>query len=146
MVETVATITLQHIHHQKSSITFTFLSPAMATQVLPGNHCALVLSSIQAGVDAKIQIVPAPKVTPGSVVVKIIFASVLPYAREVYDGTRKYPMPLPYVMGSHAIARTVAVGPDAAKLVAGQLVLVDSYIRARDDLDVSFLAGLHEGG
>jgi NADPH:quinone reductase-like Zn-dependent oxidoreductase len=117
----------------------------MTTHDLPKTHRALVLSSIQKDIDAKVQTVPVPQATPGGVVVKVNFASVLPYAREVYDGTRQYPMPLPYVVGSSAIARIAAVGPDAVKLAPGQLVLVDSYLRGRDDSDVSFLAGLHEG-
>lgn len=117
----------------------------MATQVLPETHRALTISSIQADIDMKVLTVPVPQPTPGSVVVKVILASVLPYAREVYDGTRRYPMPLPSVIGSSGIARVVAVGPDAVKLIPGQLVLVDSYIRGRDDQHVSFIAGLHEG-
>ncbi|KIM97579.1 hypothetical protein OIDMADRAFT_44274 [Oidiodendron maius Zn] len=117
----------------------------MTSYGLPETHRALVLSSTQKDIDAKVQTIPVPSATPGSAVVKVILASVLPYAREVYDGTRQYPMPLPYVMGSSAIARIVAVGPDAVKLAPGQLVLVDSYVRSRDDPDVSFLAGYTEG-
>lgn len=117
----------------------------MTSYRLPETHRALVLSSTQKDIDAEVRNIPVPSATPGSAVVKVILASVLPYAREVYDGTRQYPMPLPYVMGSSAIARIVAVGPDAVKLAPGQLVLVDSYVRSRDDPDVSFLAGLHEG-
>src|ERR1700733_355572 len=83
--------------------------PNMPSQILPETHHSLVLSSIQRDIDAKVQTGPVPQVTSGGVVVKVILASVLPYAREVYDGTRQYPMPLPYVMGSNAIARIVAV-------------------------------------
>lgn len=71
--------------------------------------------------------------------------NVLPYARDVYDGTRAYPMPMPLVIGLSAIARIVAVGPDAVRLTEGQLVLVDCYIRGRDDAGISFLSGLHDG-
>jgi NADPH:quinone reductase-like Zn-dependent oxidoreductase len=117
----------------------------MSTQGLPTTHRALVVSSIQEDIDAKVQTVPVPQPTPGSVVVKVILATVLPYAKDAFNGTRPYPMTVPLVIGSSAIARVVAIGPDAVKLVAGQLVFVETYIRGRDDANVSFLAGLHQG-
>lgn len=117
----------------------------MTSQTVPASHKALVLSSIKADIDIKVQDVPTPQATAGSVVVKVIFSMVVPYATQVYNGTRPYPMPLPLVVGSGAIARVVAVGPDAIKLTPGYLVLVDSFIRGRDDADISILAGLHQG-
>jgi hypothetical protein len=117
----------------------------MTSKTLPETHKALVLSTIQADIDLKVQDVPTPQATPGSVVVKVLFCMVVPYATQVYNGTRPYPMPLPLVIGSGGIARVVDVGPDATKLRPGHLVLVDSFIRGRDDADVSFLGGLHQG-
>jgi threonine dehydrogenase-like Zn-dependent dehydrogenase len=38
-----------------------------------------------------------------------------------------------------------AVGPDATSLAPGQLVLVDTYIRGRDDPSATSLFGLHAG-
>ncbi len=55
-------------------------------------------------------------------------------------------MPLPLTIGSSAVARVHSVGPDATLLKEGQLVLVDSFIKARDDPGTQFLFGLHEGG
>lgn len=117
----------------------------MTSQTLPESHKALVLSTIQADIDIKVQDVPTPQATPGSVVVRVLFCMVVPYATQVYNGTRPYPMPLPFVIGSGAIARVVAIGPDATKLMPGHLVMVDSFIRGRDDADVSCLGGLHQG-
>lgn len=117
----------------------------MASPVLPKSHKALILSSIQRDIDANVQTVATPQATPGSVIVKVNLALVLPYAKDVYDGTRPYPMPTPLVLGASAIARIISTGPDAVRLAPGQLVLVDSYIRGRDDTDASFLAGMHQG-
>src|SRR3979490_3101273 len=101
---------LQRIHPQKLAFVSGLIPPTqntrppptrgpnMPSQILPETHRSLVLSSIQRDIDAKVQTGPVPQVTSGGVVVKVILASVLPYAREVYDGTRQYPMPLPYVM------------------------------------------------
>jgi NADPH:quinone reductase-like Zn-dependent oxidoreductase len=100
---------------------------------------------MHAKIDAEVKTVAVPQPTPGSVVVKVIMANVLPYAKEVYGGIRPYPMSLPLVIGSSAICRVIAAGSDAVKLAAGQLVFADSFIRGRDDVDVAFLAGLHEG-
>ena len=112
---------------------------------LPDTHRALTLSSIQKDIDVTVKVVQAPQPTSGSAVVKVVLTPVLPYAWEVYGGMRQYPIPLPSVIGSQAIARVVEVGGDAVKLAPGQLVLVDSYVRGRDDPSISFLAGLHEG-
>lgn len=111
---------------------------------LPTTMRALVLSSV--GTNPTVQTIPTPTATAGSAVVQILSAGLLPYASSVYlTGTRAYPMPTPLTIGSAAIGRIAAVGPDAVSLQTGQLVLVDGYIRARDDHQVSFLAGLHDG-
>ncbi len=115
------------------------------TQALPETHRALVISSLRSGIDAEVTTVPTPQPTPGSAIIKVIVANVLPYARPVYDGTRAYPMPLPSVIGSSAIGRIAALGLDSVKLKEGQLVLADSFIRGRDDNGVAFLSGLHQG-
>ena len=47
--------------------------------------------------------------------------------------------------GTSAIGRVAAVGPDAALLEPGQLVMVDCTVRGRDDPTAVFLSGIHEG-
>lgn len=54
-------------------------------------------------------------------------------------------MPTPLTIGATAIGRIAAIGPDSVKLNIGQLVIADCYIRARDDHETSFLAGVHDG-
>jgi NADPH:quinone reductase-like Zn-dependent oxidoreductase len=115
----------------------------MTSSELPKTHRALVLSEI--GKDPTVQTVPFPECTPGSAVVRISVAGVLPYSRAVYDGTRQYPMPTPLTIGTSAVGRVVCVAQDATTLAVGQLVFVDCYIRGRDNKGISFLAGVHEG-
>ncbi|KAL8712970.1 MAG: hypothetical protein Q9220_002830 [cf. Caloplaca sp. 1 TL-2023] len=106
-------------------------------------HRALVHSSFSS--PATVQRIPKPKSTPGSALVKVLLANVLPYARIVYNGTRGAPMPLPLVIGLSAIGRIESVGPDATKLAPGQLVWVDCFIHARDDPSTNILFGYREG-
>ncbi|KAI4184305.1 MAG: hypothetical protein L6R41_004836 [Letrouitia leprolyta] len=108
-----------------------------------GNHRALVLPSLST--PPSVQIIPKPTSTPGSALVRILFAHVLPYARSIYNGTRGAPMPTPLVIGSSAIARIESVGADATLLSPGQLVLIDIFIHARDDPTTSILFGYREG-
>ena len=111
---------------------------------LPPTMRALILESI--GTAPSVKEIPTPTPTPGSAIVQILAAGVLPYAADVYvTDIRGYPMPTPLVIGSSAVGRITALGPDSVALQPGQLVLVDSYLRARDDHETSFLAGLHDG-
>lgn len=111
---------------------------------LPPTMRALILS--KPGSAPTVEEVPTPQPTTGSAIVQILSAGVLPYAADVYvTDARGYPMPTPLTIGSSAVGRIAALGSDSVALQPGQLVLVDSYIRARDDHEVSFLAGLHDG-
>lgn len=87
-----------------------------------------------------------PEATTGSVVVKVLYAPIISYMRDVYNGNRKYKYAIPLVPGTSAIGRITAVGLDAVLLKEGDLVYVDCYIRGRDDHDAGFLLGLSEGG
>lgn len=116
----------------------------MASQKeLPETHRALVLSSTSE--PPKVETVSTPPPTPGSAIVRVLVASVIPYMRDIYNGTRQYAFPTPLVVGTNAIGRIAAVGPDASILTPGQLVYVDCFIRGRDDPNAAFLSGVHEG-
>lgn len=114
-----------------------------ASQELPQTHKALVLSSTQEPLSVKM--LPIPQITPGSAIVRVLVANVIPYMRNIYNGTRQHPYPTPLVVGTSAIGRIVALGPDATSLRLGQLVQVDCTIRGRDDPTAVFLSGIHEG-
>ncbi|WP_226352085.1 zinc-binding alcohol dehydrogenase family protein [Pseudonocardia sp. ICBG601] len=77
--------------------------------------------------------VPDPQAGDGEVLVQVLATCVLPYASEVFDGTRRYPLEPPVVPGLGGIGRLVEVGPDATRLRAGDLVWCDPTVRARDD-------------
>ena len=110
---------------------------------LPETMKALVLKSRSE--PPTVETVPTPQPTVGSAVVRVLAANTLSYMREIYNGTRPYPFPTPLTIGSSAIARVVAVGPDATKIQPGDLALVDITVRSRDDPTDVFLAGIHEG-
>ena len=110
---------------------------------LPKTYRALVLRSTSSPLEVEKPSTPQP--TPGVAVVRILVAPIVSYAREIYNGTRKYPFPKPLVVGNSAIGRIAAVGPDTASLTPGQLVHVDCMIRGRDDPTAIFLSGIHEG-
>lgn len=49
------------------------------------------------------------------------------------------------IPGTSALGRIAAIGSDAVLLEPGQLVWVDSFVRARDDPNAAFLLGIHQG-
>ena len=110
---------------------------------LPSTHRALVLRSTS--VPLEVETIPTPQPTSGSVVVRILSAGIISYMRDVYNGKRSYPFPMPLVTGSSAIGRVAAIGPDTTSLKPGQLVYVDCVVRGRDDPGAIFLLGLIEG-
>ncbi|KAF2008912.1 GroES-like protein [Aaosphaeria arxii CBS 175.79] len=107
---------------------------------LPSHHRALVLDDRRSGFELKT--IPTPSPDPGSAVVQISAAGILPYHHQVL---RHYPIPTPLVGGFSAIGRVVATGPDAVALQPGTFVYVDCVIRARDDPDSLFLSAIIEG-
>jgi threonine dehydrogenase-like Zn-dependent dehydrogenase len=106
-------------------------------------HKALVLRDFKnlAAIEEK----PMPTAGPGSVVVKVLAAYLLPYTGEILDGTRQYPLVLPFTPGGSCIGRIYDTGPDTTAFANGQLVLCDPVIRARDDPATNFLLGIHSG-
>lgn len=112
-------------------------------QYLPKTHRAIVVTSRDEPL--AIKDLPTPQPVPGSAIVRIICANVVSYMRNIYNGKRQYAYPTPLVPGTSAIGRIAAVGADATLLSPGQLILIDSTIRGRDDPDAVSLLGIHEG-
>jgi threonine dehydrogenase-like Zn-dependent dehydrogenase len=116
-----------------------------STASLPKTHKALVQEVKGQSLIVKDQATPCA--TPGSAVVKFLSVPILSYVREVLDGTRPtYAYPTPFVPGSSAIGRVIATGADAVKLKQGDLVLIESVVRGRDDEEEIFLLGLTHAG
>ncbi|KAF1850069.1 GroES-like protein [Cucurbitaria berberidis CBS 394.84] len=110
--------------------------------ILPVQHLALQLESVEAGF--QIKKLPTPQPGLGSAIIRIEAAGVLSYHRDVYNGGRHYSFPTPIVGGLSAIGRIAALGPDATALKEGQLIYVDCVIRARDEPDTLFLSAIHD--
>ncbi|KIX02104.1 uncharacterized protein Z518_08043 [Rhinocladiella mackenziei CBS 650.93] len=126
----------------------------MATTELPVSSPALPPTHLALRQDVyaqppTVQSVPTPQPVPGSAVFRVTLASIIGYTRDIYNGVRKYPYPVPLTLGSSAIGRVVALAPDATILEIGDLCLLDCTIRGRDDIDGSaastFLSAISEG-
>lgn len=85
------------------------------------------------GANPVVRDVPAPAPAAGEVVVDVLAAPVISYAREIFDGSRSYPLVTPLIPGCGAIGRVVALGPDATRLIVGDKVFCDPTVRSRDD-------------
>ncbi|KAL7917434.1 GroES-like protein [Trichoderma austrokoningii] len=112
---------------------------------LPTSMKALILKSPGNGA---IENTPVPQALPGSVIVKVLHTLVYPITPDVFHGTVANPnmtLPYPLVFGSPAIGRVAAIGPDTTAYKPGQLVLVDTNLRARDDPNVSTVWGAFDG-
>lgn len=105
------------------------------------NHRALVLKSTSEPLLLDTR--PIPSASTGSVVVKVLGLSVLPYMQSVINGSLHYLIRPPMVLGSSCIGRVHDVGSDATSLTPGQLVYCDMQVRARDDPNLAILMGLH---
>jgi threonine dehydrogenase-like Zn-dependent dehydrogenase len=84
---------------------------------------------------------------PGSAIVQVLASTISPVHELYLNGTLRYlTFPTPFVPGYSAVCRILIPGVDAVLLQPGQLVLVDSFIRARDDpVGTQILFGLHDG-
>jgi alcohol dehydrogenase len=80
-----------------------------------------------------VETVPDPVLGTGEVIVDVVAAAMLAYARDVFSGKRQYLLELPIVPGSGGIGRVRAIGPDATRLAVGDWVMIDPTVRGRDD-------------
>lgn len=81
----------------------------------------------------EVQDIADPVLTPGSAIVKVLAAPILPYLGEVMSGEMPYPLVLPIIPGTSGIGVVEEVGSDASNIKKGDLVFCDSCIRARDE-------------
>jgi alcohol dehydrogenase len=95
--------------------------------------------------------VPAPILGTGEVIVDMVAAGMLAYAKEVFSGQRQYLLETPVIPGASGIGRIRVIGPDATKLAVGDWVVCDPTVRSRDDVmapDITLqgLSAAGEGG
>lgn len=116
----------------------------MSSPTLPTSMKALIVKA--PGQPLQLATLPVPSVTPGSAIVKILTVQAGRGIPHVIDGSEGLPFPPNFIPGIHAVGRVVATGPDATSLKIGQLVMIEGFIRARDDPDeVNVLLGLTSG-
>ncbi|KAK3986200.1 chaperonin 10-like protein [Cladorrhinum sp. PSN332] len=110
---------------------------------LPPTMKALVLPT--AGASLELRTLPTPTAVHGSVVIKVLATHLNDKHEHIFAGGG-FTFPPDFTPGGHAIGRVAATGPDATSLAPGQLVLIHSFIRARDDPNgVQILWGLFDG-
>jgi NADPH:quinone reductase-like Zn-dependent oxidoreductase len=88
---------------------------------------------------------PIPTAEPGSVIVKVLSLSIVPYLHAILDGTLPYPITTPMVPGSNCIARIHSTRLGAVSLTPGQLVCRNITLRARDNPNSAILMGMCGG-
>ncbi|OIW32661.1 GroES-like protein [Coniochaeta ligniaria NRRL 30616] len=114
----------------------------MASTTLPTTMKALVCE--EAGKPLQLKTLPVPTATPGSVVVKILVTAADPGLAHILSG-RVFTFPKNLVPCGRAVGRVAAIGPDTTSLTEGQLVLIEPFVRARDDPNVQILWGTFDG-
>lgn len=96
---------------------------------------------------ASIEQVPLPQIEFGSILVKVETVWIHSNGRVIFNASLPlFHLPYPIIPGtSNAIGRVAKVGPDTTTLQQGQLVLLNTFIRARDDPTVQILWGAYQG-
>ncbi|KAL2137290.1 hypothetical protein VTI74DRAFT_5021 [Chaetomium olivicolor] len=120
----------------------------MSSATLPETMKALVVES--PGQPLQLKTVRTPSATPGSCIVKVIAVHADDKTERIVKGAPGFPITPNFVPAAHSIGRVVTTGPDATTLKPGQLVMLEGFIRARDDPDdvqiLWGLTGLSPGG
>lgn len=132
--------------HQRPDIESIHTSTRATMSSIPETTTSLILPAI--GQPLRLEKTDTPQtVPPGSAVVKVLATTVRPHNRQGFAGQGFLSFPLPFAPGNSAVARVLAVGPDAARLRPGKLVWVNGFVTSRDDpRDAQFLLGLHDNG
>ncbi|KAL1963364.1 hypothetical protein VTN77DRAFT_8380 [Rasamsonia byssochlamydoides] len=115
------------------------------SQALPSTFRAIVCHDY--GQPPKLETLPMPEAMPGSAIVKILAAPCGATQKNTLLRPRNpfFSNPTPFIPGVSAVGRVAAVGPDASSLKIGQLVLLEPFVRGRDDPDAQILKGLFGG-
>src|ERR1700693_3479521 len=80
--------------------------------------------------DLKFDEVATPKPVPDGILVRIEAAMVLSYTHKVLSGAASYNLPpMPFVPGTNAIGRAIAVGKNVSHVTEGQRVFLSPHLR-----------------
>ncbi|PGH06491.1 hypothetical protein GX51_02315 [Blastomyces parvus] len=110
---------------------------------LPATMRALVRTG--KGQPVELQELPTPTPTHGSIVVKVLHATMDVAATRIIDGHTPFTYPFPSTPGARAIGRVAATGPDTTSFSVGQLVMLEPGLRPRDSKDTIYLWSFHDG-
>ncbi|KAK0723449.1 hypothetical protein B0T26DRAFT_675020 [Lasiosphaeria miniovina] len=114
-----------------------------APSPLPASMKALVCESV--GKPLKLKMIPTPTGIPGSVVIKVL-ASLADFRIPInLGGAIGFTFPSDLCPSGRAIGRIVATDTDTTSLNHGQLVLIEPFVRARDNPDVQIVWGMFDG-
>ncbi|KAH8802601.1 chaperonin 10-like protein [Xylogone sp. PMI_703] len=112
---------------------------------LPTSMRALV---VKGPGDGAVESVPVPQPGPGSVIVHVLHVLVYQLTPDFFYGTTANPnlkLQYPLVFGGGAVGRIAAIGPDTTAFQPGQLVLIEPFLRARDDPNRGVVWGGYDG-
>ncbi|KAK9234225.1 chaperonin 10-like protein [Lipomyces kononenkoae] len=105
------------------------------------NHRAVILEAINTPLS--LPTVPTPTPQSGQVLIEVLAVPILSYTRGVLTGEVPFPLPVPFTPGVSPVGRIEAVPSDATTLQPGQLVFVDTTVRARDSQGIVPLENVH---
>ncbi|KAJ0372895.1 hypothetical protein COL26b_008903 [Colletotrichum chrysophilum] len=90
---------------------------------------------------------PTPSPRPGAILIRILTVYVQSNTVDILNASHPlYELAYPVIPGTNAIGRVAALSPDTTSFKEGDLVLLDSFIRARDDpWNVQILWGANAG-
>lgn len=113
---------------------------------LPSTYRAVVCREY--GQPLSFETLQTPAAEPGSAVVKVLAAVVDPSEKErLLEKARNvhFSQQPPFVPGNCAVGRVAALGKDATTLKVGQLVILEPFVRGRDDPTAQILRAVYEG-
>ncbi|KAJ5272438.1 hypothetical protein N7478_007563 [Penicillium angulare] len=113
---------------------------------LPATYLALVCREY--GQPLALETRPTPAAVPGSAVIKVLSALVDPSEKSRLLMNKRnihFSQQPPFVPGNCAVGRVAAVANDATTLRVGQLVLLECFVRGRDDPNAQALRAVFEG-
>ncbi|KAJ7739833.1 putative isopropanol dehydrogenase [Mycena metata] len=95
--------------------------------------------------DLRLDQVPKPKASPGSVMVRVKAVPLWDYLPEVINGSKKYRLTFPLVFGTCCVGHVEETGPDVTSLQPGMLVFCDYIVHLRDAPEERIVLGYHGG-
>nr|CDP26484.1 Putative protein of unknown function [Podospora anserina S mat+] len=135
-------------HIRQDFVTHTYKQNHNTKMSLPTHMRALYLPTISPDPQITLRTVPVPTVVPGSVLIRVLAAQVSQKVYDIYSGKVGFTLAPDMILGGgYAIGRVVQPGPDTTSLPVGKLVMIQSFLRARDNPEeIQAVWGTFDGG